>query len=421
MKRIFLLLVLLSLNRAYAQPGAGFDAAYHLLNSGNITSDKNFYLLTTIRYSPEVSAILKGDAILARIYCSRASLMQAHIKDTCNHPNSLLDGLGYSANDSLLVCSTIGRLYDAHVTAFNQMINTHLRPSGCYQLFADLDNKNFLLAVWGQVMTGTNYIIDQYGFGKKLRYPAIDSATYFVHSRSYREMLKEMFAWQSERATDSLFFSPSQEIALKLMDINNRDEPARHEPLQNGLNKAAYKKIKHTRWNRYPYSALLLLGSGPEIPSIALSPTGKMRCDIAAEQYNRGLAPFIIVSGGYVTPFRTPYCEAIEMKKYLMLQYDIPESALITEPFARHTTTNIRNANRLIMRYGIPADKPVLIVSSVSHIGSITDTGLGFDRRNMRELGYLPYLKMTRTGAHEASYIPELNSLQQDPTDPLDP
>ena len=120
-------------------------------------------------------------------------------------------------------------------------------------------------------------------------------------------------------------------------------------------------------------------------------------------------------------PAGTKYCEAIEMKRYLMEQYGLPEEAIIVDPFARHTTTNIRNANRIIFHNGIPADKPVLVISSPSHITSITEAGHSFDIRNLRELGYLPYSDMEKISVSEARYVPSMLSLQSNPVDPLDP
>ena len=70
--------------------------------------------------------------------------------------------------------------------------------------------------------------------------------------------------------------------------------------------------------------------------------------------YRQHQAPFIIVSGGRVHPYHTPYNEAFEMKKYLMDVWQIPESAIIIEPHARHTTTNFRNAARIMFRNGFP-------------------------------------------------------------------
>ncbi len=419
MGRYLLLLFLFCTTGAFGQKGWSGDGKYKLLSCGNLVADKNFYLLTVIGHSNEVKHILGSDSTLNKIYVDRAALMASHISDTCNGPNSLLDAFRYSCSDSLLVDGALTRLYIQNQRFFNYIITQELRPSGYFQLFANDDNLTLLLKAWGQVVKGNNYVIDQFGLGKKLRYPNIDSATYYVNSPQFRNNLKEMFAWAAEQRMDSIFYSPSLLIAMQLMELNGRDEPARHEPLVKGVNKAAYDRIGKTDFEKYLHTCILVLGSGPEIASVAISPMSKMRCDIAAKKYKDGLAPFIITSGGYVTPFRGSYCEALEMKKYLMEKHGIPENAIIADPFARHTTTNIRNANRLIFRYGIPTNKPVLVVSAKSHIETITSSY--FDARNMHELGYLPYLNMHKKGMHEAEYTPNIVSLHMDPGDPLDP
>jgi hypothetical protein len=218
----------------------------------------------------------------------------------------------------------------------------------------------------------------------------------------------------------SLFYQPSLCIALQLMDLNDRDEPARFEPIEAGENKAAFAAVSSTDWSKYKYATIVVPGEGPEEPTVALDPMGRMRCNLAADRYRKGLAPFIIVSGGFVHPFHTPYAEAFEMKKYLLTQ-GIPESAIIIDPHARHTTTNLRNANRLMIRYGIPITMPSDIVSTRFQIDYIDLPEGRFDQRNLHELGYLPYREKHRVGTHDISYYPVMESLHMDPYDPLDP
>jgi hypothetical protein len=140
---------------------------------------------------------------------------------------------------------------------------------------------------------------------------------------------------------------------------------------------------------------------------------------LAADRYKRGLAPFIIVSGGFCHPFHTPFCEAIAMKKYLVNQCGIPTAAVIIEPYARHTTTNFRNAGRLIIRYGMPVKLVYLCVTTKDQADYIADPY--FERRCLRELGYLPYRDLKRLSDHEIVFQPEMNCLHMDPYDPLDP
>jgi len=404
-----------------SQPGAGFQKDYHPVRSSGMIVDKNFYWFSVIARTPAVQNLLASDPALGDLAKARLALLRSHAADTCSWASSLVADFRFNTADSALVAKALLGLYHANTAAFDDMIDHQLRPSGFYQRFIAGNNETFLLNTWSQTIVGINYIIDQYGLGKRLRYPSIDSASHDVNSRYYRMALKDMFAYLDEE-TDSmgLFYQPSLHIAMQLMDLNDRDEPARFEPLEEGENKAAAAAARSTDWSKYKYASVVVPGEGPELPTVALDPMGRMRCNLAATRYHKGLAPFIIVSGGFVHPFHTPYAEAFEMKRYL-LTLGIPENAIIIEPQARHTTTNLRNANRLMIRYGIPITMPSDIVSTRSQIDYIDLPQGRFDQRNLHELGYLPYREKHRVGAHDISYYPVMESLHMDPYDPLDP
>lgn len=405
---------------AAAQPGAGYQKEYKFLHSGNLVADKNFYLVTVFDQTPAVRSLLLTDEHLMMIGEQRLAILNSHVTDSCSWPVSLLNGFNFSGADSLEVSTRLSILYKNNKSSFDEMINRHLRPSGYYQRFITQSNQDLLLRAWGQYVTGINYIIDQFGMGKKMRYSRIDSASYPVTSRYYRTALKDMFAYLSEQMDNKkIFYGPSLAIALQLMDLNDRDEPARFEPMESGENKKAIQAIPNTDWSKYSYATILIPGNGPELASTPISPINKMHCAIAAARYQKGWAPFIIVSGGYCYPFRGPYCEAIEMKKYLMEKFSIPEAAILIDPHARHTTTNIRNADRLMIRYGIPLTKPSVFVTTKSQ----TDYAAAafFDQRNLYELGYLPYKDKNRIGLHDIVFYPVMEALHMDPYDPLDP
>lgn len=417
-KNIFLLLLTTLTLSAQAQPG--YSPAYKLLGSGNRVADKNFYLLTVIQHNPTIQPLLKQDTVLQTILRRRANLIKTHAKDTCRTPASLVTDFRWSSNDSLRVSAALQMLYDQNRPVFDNLVNTHLRPSGCYQHFVILDNRELLARAWGQYMMGTNYIIDQYGLGKKMRYPSIDSVNYPVNGRYYQTVLKDLFAYLGEQAdTMTLFYQPSLAVAMQLMDANDRDEPARHEPMEQRDNQKTFTQVRQTTWKNYPYAAMVVPGSGPQLDDIPLSPQNKMRLDLVADRYRKKVAPFIVVSGGYCYPFRGPYAEAVEMKRYLMQKHKLPESAIIIDPHARHTTTNFRNANRLMIRYGFPLDKPCVLVTTQSQTDYVANPA--FDARNRRELGYLPYRDKKRLSTHDISFYPTLESLHMDPYDPLDP
>jgi hypothetical protein len=214
-----------------------------------------------------------------------------------------------------------------------------------------------------------------------------------------------------------LFFQPGLQLSLFLLFVNYRDEAARFEPLDI-TNAKAYRRISYIDWRKYPYSVILLPGEGP-VNNKPISPLGKYRCILGAEQYRKGEAPFIVVSGGFVHPFETPYCEAFEMKKYLVDKLGIPDSVVIMEPHARHTTTNIRNTNRIIYQQLIPADKQILCTSTPDQIDYICSKR--FKDRCIRVMDYVPWRGMKQVDRFDLTFYPVKKSLQMDASDPLDP
>ncbi len=398
--------------------GQGYEKNYRPLSSGDLTVDKNFYLLTVIEKTSEVKAALVNNKKLTGLLQNKLEVLKIHVTDTCSYPASLL-GDFFWEKDTASIAYELRSVYNANKKVFDSMINTHLRPSGNYQRFTGLTNDVLLTKAWNQCFYGMDYIINQYGMGKKMRYPHIDSASYVVTSRSYRIMLKDIMSSLDEISSSfDVFYKPSLAVAMQLMQANDRDEPARLEPLEHGVNKAAFEQIQKTDWKKYKYAAIVLPGAGPEL-TIPIGHEGKIHADMAARRYLAGDAPFIIPSGGYCYPFQTPYNEAVEMKKYLMEKHGIPASAIIVEPQARHTTTNIRNAVRLMVRYGIPVDGPSLFVTSLSQTKYAAADS--FDARNIRELGYTPYTGKKQLSNHVIEFYPVLECLHMDPYDPLDP
>jgi hypothetical protein len=216
-----------------------------------------------------------------------------------------------------------------------------------------------------------------------------------------------------------LFFQPSLRFALHLLDVNQRDEAGRLEPLERGVNAAVLRRIASIEWKKFPYSVIIVPGYGPEKPGWALAPEGKLRLELAARRYRQGKAPLILVSGGYVHPNQTQYCEAVEMKKSLAVDFGVPASAIIVEPQARHTTTNLRNAARLMYRYGIPFARTALITTD-SYQSSYIESD-AFTKRCADELHYQPGKIVKRLSEFDLTFTPALDSLQIDPMEPLDP
>jgi hypothetical protein len=147
---------------------------------------------------------------------------------------------------------------------------------------------------------------------------------------------------------------------------------------------------------------------------------GHIRLEIAADLYARGMAPYLIVSGGNVHPNRTPFNEAVEMKRILVSDYGVPADRVLIEPHARHTTTNLRNSARLLIAAGFPKDKPALVVSdprTIAYIGSAV-----MAERNLREMGIQPGKLAPGPNRFSLRFAPDAIAFQEDAADdPLDP
>jgi hypothetical protein len=64
-------------------------------------------------------------------------------------------------------------------------------------------------------------------------------------------------------------------------------------------------------------------------------------------------------------------------------------------------------------------NKPALVISDAAQAGSIASQS--FADRCLKEMGYLPYKVVERPSDTSVVFLPMIESLQQDPMDPLDP
>ncbi len=88
-----------------------------------------------------------------------------------------------------------------------------------------------------------------------------------------------------------------------------------------------------------------------------LHPEATARLDVARRALERGLCANLILSGGAV---HTPDNEAWLMREYLLAR-GLDPARLFVEPCARHTTTNLRNAGRMLLGFGV--DQAVIITT----------------------------------------------------------
>lgn len=372
----------------------------------DIVFRKNYPLTYALEQNP---SLVQGDAVLQ-------ALARQKYKALANAGNSM-EAVGlcqFTEEEMELSARELGELAGSLSALVKE-----LKAQGCYSIYNDLPDADFLWSAWMQDAMGMNHVLDIHALGKTPRYAEIDGIT---SSPDGAEMAYvRNLAWTNvlSAAKDRPFYAVTLESALAWLDANGRFEAADFEPMETGINQKAYEAIGKTRWADYPYSVILVLGCGPEREGEAISAQSRLRAWYGARLFKEGKAPFVVVSGGRVHPFKTPYSEAEEMKEYLMEVCGVPEEAIIAEPHARHTTTNIRNTARIMLRQGIPLDKPGIITSGEEHINYVT--GPGFQNTCRREMLTLPFTLGTRLGAREVEFYPLAVAAQVAPQDPLDP
>ena len=391
---------------------SGFDPTYKL-KFRNPVQDKNFYLLSLFQRHPEVGTLLRRNKDLKRLSNDKRRALR--LAANCGEVDCLDRLFRLSGAEIERVAYQLRVL--GKRPEFKKLVRKDMRPSGAFIKYSQRPDLEMLVAAWKDAANGMNRVLSVYGLGKNPFYKDIDRVSFDVSSEGYRGLIKTRIA-EISLAKDPLFFEPTLSFALKLLEVNRRNEAGRYEPLEEGENKAAVHDLKNIRWSDYPYSFILVLGSGPPA-GLNLSKIAAQRADQGAQLFLERKAPLIILSGGHVHPMQTPFNEAIEMKKYVMEKFKIPEKSILIDPYARHTTTNFRNAARLVFRYEVPTDLKGLVTSSEGHIEVVTKDG--FRIRCSTELGYFPMEFITRISPVAAEFKPSVASLFFDANDPLDP
>jgi hypothetical protein len=381
--------------------------------------DKNFYLFSILMRTPGAREAVKSEPALALLTAAHLQAMDRASSTCAADLDCNAGAFRWSDAEIEESARALAALYQKS-PAVRTLADGPLRASGMYIRQENLDGADLLKQAWSECLRGIDHVIDVYAFGKPPRYPAIDSITYDPKSDAWHRVVQNLVAViQEDRATLDLAFSPSLRFALEVMLLNHRDEAGRFEPMEAGENAAAFRRAKSVAWSRYPYTAIVVPGAGGDRPGIRLSPMGKLRDEIAAHRYREGKAPFVLVSGGFVHPSQTEFSEAIEMKRDLVTRFGIPEEAILVDPHARHTTTNLRNAARLLYRYGIPFDGKALVSTDPAQSQYIENPL--FAKRCLEELGYQPVRLLVRVSPFDLEFQPLKESLHSDPRDPLDP
>jgi hypothetical protein len=115
-------------------------------------------------------------------------------------------------------------------------------------------------------------------------------------------------------------------------------------------------RVPVDRSARWPF--LIVPGFTPRIRwRGGLHPRNLERLERALADLRAGLAPAVIVTGGAV---HSPDNEAVLMREWL-IAHEVDPARIIVEPCARHTTTNLRNAGRILLSCGV---REALVVTS---------------------------------------------------------
>lgn len=412
-KILFLGIVLLWAGTSFAQL-TSTPKPYVWIGKGSVQA-KNVYFLTLLQNNSGARRMLESDPVISGIARQKVAALRGALKSGKNY-QEVIGLLQLSDAEIKTIGDRLVKLLDSE-NPIGMVLFGQLDPSKAYNQHAG-DGQARLRAAWEQDAQDINHILAVYAEGQKPNYPDIDSISFKVNDANYAAKVRQTAQTVLDRSgQSSLFFMPSLTAALVFLDLNGRNDAGNYEPMETGVNAAALDKAFNINWGGFPYSVLVVPGEGPETYDVAISPGGIERCKLAAKAYEDGLAPFILVSGGKVHPYKTKYCEAEEMKKYLMAQLGIPENAIIMEPHARHTTTNLRNAVRLMLKYHFPEGKPGLIVTNKDDNNYIAQMA----GRCKAELGYVPYQLGSRVSATELEFFAVPDAFQINPLEPLDP
>jgi hypothetical protein len=381
----------------------GFDPTYALITSGSVQKDKAFYLLTLLEALPDARAQVIADPTLQALATARAQALAAAL-GSCNGDAACWgEAVRWSDAESIQAADALVALTGSS-SALATLVSSHLRKSGHAALHAAGSDVELLKNAWLDAARALNSAWDT-------QVASLDPVTV------------EGLLSQAAELDGEPFFAPLLALVLGGLVADGRDEAVRYEPLIEGENRAAVARIPSIDFAAHPFATIVVPGQGPEDPTVVLHPNGRTRSDQGAARWAAGFAPLIVVSGGHVHPDRTPYSEAIEMKKYLMAEHGIAEDAILVDPHARHTTTNLRNVARMLYRYGVPVDRPSLVTSDALqslYIAAAGETQL-FGARCLAELGYFPYRGIAKLDSLDNCWVPAVGSLYSDARDLLDP
>jgi hypothetical protein len=121
-------------------------------------------------------------------------------------------------------------------------------------------------------------------------------------------------------------------------------------------------------------------------------PAALARVELAHREFLAGRAPLILVSGGAVHPPGTPWNEGLMMAEELVAR-KVPPDRILIDPYARHSTTNLRNAGRMML--DLKLERGLIVTGHESRVYTFSQAFYfghpvlsTFHARCRRELGY---------------------------------
>ncbi|MFZ2994819.1 YdcF family protein [Sphingobium sp.] len=405
-----------ALSLASATTAAQEPAGYASPFADNVPT-RAFPLFAMMRTADGWAQALRDDSVLQTLTADRAARIPT---GPCTpSPQCLADAWVWTDADIALVEGRLRRLVE-NPKLGKALVAQQMRPSGRFARYTALSDADLVAAAWAETAAATNRVIAVYAKGAAPRYPVIDATTFNMALPQMTDILSAHgVATVAQAKGTDLFFDPALRYAAGLLQMNERIDAGNFRPLLGGDNAGTNRAIGSMNWRGKPYTALLVFGHGPEDAQSRTGVMGHIRLSIAADMFARGVAPFIIVSGGNVHPNRTPFNEAVEMKRLLITQYGVPADRILIEPHARHTTTNLRNCARLLLAAKFPTDRPALVVSdhrTIQYIGSDV-----LAQRNLAEMGVQPGRLTPGPDQFTLVFTPDPIAFHAEAIDPLDP
>jgi hypothetical protein len=167
--------------------------------------------------------------------------------------------------------------------------------------------------------------------------------------------------------------------------------------------------LRRATTSEYPYAAVATFGfgemrqlesglaswrPGDACPSLSTAQMQSLTANVtragrAAQAFHGGVAPVVIVSGGAV---HSPLYEAYLLDYLLTCRFGVPADAVLLDPCADHTHTNVRNTGGLIVALG---GRTGYVVTDGLQAGYLQEwtlfdlVGGSIDQRSLRDFGYL--------------------------------